>query len=292
VQLVLDLPENQPHRADLAKLLVPRRARRQGLGTGLIRAAESWARECGKTLLVLDAVTGGDAARLYQCLGWVQVGDIPGYALMPGGEICSTTVFYRDLETRSDTENRGFRILPERQATEGNIRVIDCDESFSEAILSIINHAISNSVALYDYKPRTLDSMAAWFAAKRKGSFPVIGAVSDKGELLGFASYGGFRAWPAYKYSAEHSVYVSAAHRGKGIGKRLLQSIIDEARHQSYHVLIGGIDSQNTASVALHKSLGFQRAGTIRQVGFKFQRWLDLDFYQLILETPACPVEE
>jgi ribosomal protein S18 acetylase RimI-like enzyme len=97
VQLVLDLPENQPHRADLAKMLVHRRARRQGLGAALMRAAESTARECGRTLLVLDAVTGGTAERLYTRLGWVRVGEIPRYALMPDGTPCSTTVFYRDL---------------------------------------------------------------------------------------------------------------------------------------------------------------------------------------------------
>ena len=98
VQLVLDLPENQPHRADLAKMLVHRRARRQGLGAALMRAAEATARECGKTLLVLDAVTGGDAARLYERLGWVRVGEIPGYALLPHGGLCSTTVYYRNLD--------------------------------------------------------------------------------------------------------------------------------------------------------------------------------------------------
>ena len=97
VQLVLDQPENQPHRADLAKMLVHRRARRDGLGAALMRAAEGTARECGKTLLVLDAVTGGDAERLYERLGWVRVGVIPGYALLPRGGLCSTTVFYRDL---------------------------------------------------------------------------------------------------------------------------------------------------------------------------------------------------
>ncbi len=99
VQLQLDLPENQPHRADLAKMLVHRRARRQGLGTALLRAAEATARECGRTLLVLDAVTSGDAARLYERMGWVRVGDIPDYALMPRGGFCSTTVYYRKLET-------------------------------------------------------------------------------------------------------------------------------------------------------------------------------------------------
>jgi GNAT superfamily N-acetyltransferase len=97
VQLIFDLPENQPHRADLAKMLVHRRARRQGLGAALMRAAEDAAREYGKTLLVLDAVTGGDSARLYERLGWVRVGDIPNFALYPQGGYCSTTYYYRDL---------------------------------------------------------------------------------------------------------------------------------------------------------------------------------------------------
>jgi GNAT superfamily N-acetyltransferase len=97
VQLLLALPENQPHRADVAKMLVHRRARRRGLGAALMRAAEATARECGRTLLVLDAVTGGDAARLYERLGWVRVGDVPGYALHPDGRPCSTTYYYRDL---------------------------------------------------------------------------------------------------------------------------------------------------------------------------------------------------
>ena len=97
VQLIFDLPENQPHRADLAKMLVHRRVRRQGLGAALMHAAEATARDCGKTLLVLDAVTGGDAARLYERLGWQRVGDIPDYALFPAGGFCSTTVYYRNL---------------------------------------------------------------------------------------------------------------------------------------------------------------------------------------------------
>lgn len=98
VQLTFDLPENQPHRADISKMLVHRRARRQGLGAALMRAAETTAREHGRTLLVLDAVTEGDAARLYERLGWVRVGDIPNYALYPEVGLCSTTVYYRDLQ--------------------------------------------------------------------------------------------------------------------------------------------------------------------------------------------------
>jgi GNAT superfamily N-acetyltransferase len=95
VQLVLDLPENQPHRADLAKMLVHRRARRQGVAERLMRAAEDAARDAGRTLLVLDTVTGGDAERLYARLGWERVGSIPDYALFPQGGHCATTVFYR-----------------------------------------------------------------------------------------------------------------------------------------------------------------------------------------------------
>lgn len=99
VQLLLDLPENQPHRADLAKLLVHRRVRRQGVGAALLRAAETLARDLRRSLLVLDAVTDGEGARLYRRLGWIPVGDIPRYALLPGGGFCGTTYFYRDLGT-------------------------------------------------------------------------------------------------------------------------------------------------------------------------------------------------
>lgn len=97
VQVVLAMPDNGPHRADIAKMQVRRSARRRGLGAALMRAAEQAAREAGKTLLVLDTVTGSDAERLYSSLGWVRVGDIPSYALFPAGGLCSTTVFYKSL---------------------------------------------------------------------------------------------------------------------------------------------------------------------------------------------------
>jgi len=171
------------------------------------------------------------------------------------------------------------------------MKIIACNVSHAEPIREIFNDAILHSTALYDYKPRTPEMMAAWFESKRKGNYPVIGVLADDGMLMGFGSYGTFRAWPAYKYTVEHSLYVAAAYRGRGIGKTLLQEIVSHARAQNYHVLVGGIDSQNTISVQLHKRFGFTHAGTIRQVGFKFGRWLDLDFYQLVVETPTQPVE-
>ena len=164
-------------------------------------------------------------------------------------------------------------------------------QSHAGAILGILNDAIVNSTALYDYKPRTMDNMVGWFKAKETSQFPVVGAVDDAGTLLGFASYGTFRAWPAYKYSVEHSIYIHQDHRGKGLGVALMRELIAAAVAQNYHVMIGGLDAANAASIALHRKLGFTHAGTIRHAGFKFGRWLDLAFYQLILETPAVPVD-
>jgi phosphinothricin acetyltransferase len=171
------------------------------------------------------------------------------------------------------------------------MRAIRCDSRHAGAILAILNEAIVNSTALYDYQPRTAAMMQAWFDAKAKGNFPVIGVEDDRGDLMGFASYGPFRAWPAYKYSVEHSVYVDARFRGQGLGRQLLQEAIAAATAQHYHMMIGGIDAANTASVALHLRLGFSHCATIRHAGFKFGRWLDLEFYQLLLPTPSRPVD-
>ncbi|NRF69248.1 N-acetyltransferase family protein [Aquincola sp. S2] len=172
------------------------------------------------------------------------------------------------------------------------MKLISCTEAeHAAAILAIFNEAIANSTALYDYRPRAPESMGPWFATKRANGFPVIGAVDDAGTLLGFASYGTFRAWPAYKYSVEHSIYIHADHRGHGLGRVLLQALVDAAGERDVHVMVGGIDARNDASIALHEKLGFQHAGTIREAGFKFGRWLDLAFYQRTLTTPLQPVD-
>jgi L-amino acid N-acyltransferase len=172
------------------------------------------------------------------------------------------------------------------------MRLVSCEpRRHSSAILAILNDAIQNSTALYDYQPRTPENMVSWFEAKVRKNYPVIGIENETGELLGFASYGSFRAWPAYKYTVEHSVYVAARFRGQGAGRKLLEAVIAAAGQQDYHVMVGGIDASNTASIKLHESLGFTECGIVRQAGFKFGRWLDLAFYQLILRTPATPVD-
>jgi L-amino acid N-acyltransferase len=172
------------------------------------------------------------------------------------------------------------------------MRKIHCKEDkHSAAILEIFNDAIINSTALYDYKPRVIESMGPWFATKALNNFPVIGLETDDGQLAGFASYGTFRAFPAFKYTMEHSVYVHKDHRGQGLGARLLASLIEEALARNVHVMVGAIDASNSASIALHEKLGFVHSGTVKQAGFKFGRWLDLALYQKTLATPTHPVD-
>jgi phosphinothricin acetyltransferase len=172
------------------------------------------------------------------------------------------------------------------------MKTVDCTlERHASQILEIFNEAIVTSTVLFDYTPRTQESMTAWFTTKDSGQFPVIGIENDDEQLLGFATYGTFRAWPAYKYTVEHSVYIHKDHRRKGLGRTLMVQLTAAAQKQNYHLLVGVIEASNLGSIALHESLGFTHAGTIREAGYKFGQWLDVSFYQLTLSTPIHPNE-
>ena len=164
-------------------------------------------------------------------------------------------------------------------------------ERHAASILEIFNDAIAHSTALYEYQPRTMERMVAWFDAKRQGGHPVIGVEDASGRLLAFGSYGPFRPFPAFKYTVEHSVYVHKDHRGRALGRTVMQALVAAARANNLHALIGAIDAANAASIALHRRLGFVHVGTLPQVGFKFGRWLDLEFWQRHLPGPAVPID-
>ncbi|MBM7607500.1 phosphinothricin acetyltransferase [Lysinibacillus composti] len=158
-------------------------------------------------------------------------------------------------------------------------------------ILEIYNDAILHTTAVYTYKPQTLESRQIWYEQKKEEGYPILVFELDE-KVVGFATFGPFRAWPAYKYSIEHSIYVNKNYRKKGIGTALLKELISIAREREYMTLIAGIDAQNEKSIYMHKNFGFVYSGTIKKAGFKFNRWLDLAFYQLELNGPKQPVEE
>jgi L-amino acid N-acyltransferase len=170
-------------------------------------------------------------------------------------------------------------------------------------ILAIYNDVIATSTAVYREDPATLDDRLQWFNARQAESYPVLvalaaglptGALAKVGAsakaathdtgILGFASYGDFRTWPGYRFSVEHTVHIRADQRGRGIGTLLMRALILRAADQGKHVMIGGVDADNEASLRFHERLGFQRAGHLRQVGIKFGRWLDLVFVQRFLD--------
>lgn len=173
----------------------------------------------------------------------------------------------------------------------GRPAVIACVERHLEAIRAIYNDAILGTTALYEYHPRSTEVVAAWWAAKRSAELPVLGIEADDGRLAGFATWGPFRPFPAFKYTVEHSVYVAPDQRGRGIGRCLLDALVAEAIARQVHVMVGGIDAGNVVSKTLHQRAGFIHAGTVRQAGFKFGRWLDLEFWQRTLPGPPSPVD-
>ncbi len=153
----------------------------------------------------------------------------------------------------------------------------------TQAILDIINYNILHSTALYDYTIRTYEAQLAMLEDKMKKNFPVIIAEVD-GVVAGFGMYGEFRFKEAYKFTVEHSVYVSNDFQGKGIGKLLLSQLIATAKEQGIHTMIAVIDSENQSSVDFHEKYGFETVGLIKESGWKFERWLHSVFMQLILK--------
>lgn len=158
------------------------------------------------------------------------------------------------------------------------------------ALLAIYNDAILHTTAVFSYQPHTLEMRAEWLAARQAAGHPVL-VATDGGRILGFASVGPFRAWPAYKYSLENSVYVAADSRGQGVGHLLLGALLVEARKLEVHTVIASVEATNEPSLRLHARHGFAEVARFREVGYKFGRWLDLVFLQVMFDSPRVPTE-
>ncbi|MFM2360141.1 MAG: hypothetical protein RLY16_2134 [Bacteroidota bacterium] len=163
------------------------------------------------------------------------------------------------------------------------IHIRAAQEADLPRLLEIYNEIIINTTAVYDYAPHTLAMRQQWFKTKQEQGFPVLVAELN-GQIAGFASFGPFRAWEGFKHTVENSVYVAPEFRGKGIAKHLMPPLIEAARALQLHAIVAGIDADNQASIQLHQYFGFVEVAHFKQVGKKFDRWLDLKFLELILD--------
>jgi L-amino acid N-acyltransferase len=168
------------------------------------------------------------------------------------------------------------------------MEIRDATEIDAAEILAIYNEVIANSTAVYAEQPSTLEDRRAWLAARRQSGFPVIVAADDRG-ALGFASFGDWRgAWAGYRHTIEHTVHVRADARGGGVGTALMAALFERGEAIGKHVMIGAIDAANASSLRFHRRLGFAEVAHFREVGRKFNRWLDLVFVQRFLDRPGA----
>jgi L-amino acid N-acyltransferase len=159
------------------------------------------------------------------------------------------------------------------------LEIRDAVESDLPGLLAIYNDVIATSTAIYSYQSVSLEDRTQWWRARVGQGYPVLVALDESG-VLGFSTFGDFRSWPGYRFTVEHSVHVRADRRGHGVGKELVKALFPRAEVLGKHVMIAGVDAANGASIRFHERLGFEKAAHLREVGRKFDRWLDLVFLQ------------
>ncbi|RJF96008.1 GNAT family N-acetyltransferase [Noviherbaspirillum saxi] len=169
------------------------------------------------------------------------------------------------------------------------MQIRDANINDIDRIAEIYNDAVLNTTAIWNEIAVDAANRAAWLADRQRVGYPVLVAVDDAGMVLGYASFGDWRAFDGYRHTVEHSVYVSKDSRGAGTGKALMIALIERARELGKHVMVAGIEAGNDASIQLHRKLGFEQVGLMKEVGTKFGRWLDLAFLQLTLDSRADP---
>jgi L-amino acid N-acyltransferase len=161
-------------------------------------------------------------------------------------------------------------------------QVRDAREADLMSLLEIYNDVIATSTAVYRDEPATLHDRRQWWDERVRQGYPVL-VASEQDEVIGFASFGDFRAWPGYRFTVEHTVHVRADRRAQGVGTALMRPLVERASALGKHVMLAGVDAHNARSLAFHERLGFVRVAHFREVGFKFDRWLDLVFLQRML---------
>lgn len=168
------------------------------------------------------------------------------------------------------------------------MRIQDADEAHLEGIAAIYNDAVLHSTAIWNDRTVDAANRSTWLADRVSAGFPVLVAL-DGVDVVGYASYGPWRAFDGFRHTVEHSVYVRGDQRGRGLGRGLMKALVERARSSGVHVMVAAVERGNAGSIRLHEQLGFTQAGVVEQVGAKFGRWLDLVFLQLVLDDRAAP---
>jgi phosphinothricin acetyltransferase len=165
------------------------------------------------------------------------------------------------------------------------MQIRDAVHADFEQVTSIYNDVLTNSTAIYSDRPSTLEERISWWRSRIAQGFPVL-VAAEGAHIAGFATFGDFRAWPGYRFTVEGTVHIHAGSRGHGVGTDLLKAILARAKAMGKHVMIAGVDSENAASLRFLERFGFERAGCLREVGYKFDRYLDLVFLQYWVTEP------
>jgi phosphinothricin acetyltransferase len=166
------------------------------------------------------------------------------------------------------------------------IVVRDAAEADLTAISALYNALIATTTVAWTETPESLDDRAAWFAARTGDVDATVVATTEDDRVVGYAAYGPFRdnhKWPGYRATVEHTIHVDGDHHGAGVGRALIEALVERARAQGMHVMVGALDGANDASIRFHEALGFEVVGRLPEVGRKFDRWLDLVLVQRVL---------
>ncbi|MGA7110777.1 MAG: N-acetyltransferase family protein [Terracidiphilus sp.] len=165
------------------------------------------------------------------------------------------------------------------------MQIRDAVEVDFEQITAIYNEVLTHSTAIYNDRPFTIEERLTWWRSRQDQAYPVLVAADDN-HIAGFATFGDFRSWPGYRFTVEGTVHIHAEARSRGVGTALLKEIVERARALGKHTMIAGVDSENAASLRFLERFGFERVAHLREVGFKFDRYLDLVFLQYWLSPP------
>ncbi len=260
--------DRQGEVALLRSVAVDPARRAEGLGRAVVLAALHRALEAGVREVWLRSEDAQDYWALH------------GFRIAPSQAAPAALLEVQELESQELDGRRGAPATLMRLDLSAGLLVRPAEKADMAQVLAIYNHEVRTSTSTYQYAERTLEEQVGQWELKRSDGHGFFVATTLDGRIAGYATYGLFRPREGWRFTCEHSVYLHADWRGRGVGKLLMAPVMAHARWRGFHVMVGVVDASNEASVRLHRSLGFDVAGIIKEGGYKFDRWLDVALLQ------------